>query len=745
MNMHRSITLPTVEDQEGPAKPATQTIAELLDLFLRRWKLVAAVSAVVVALVYGYLLTLTPLYTATTVLLFEPRTENLVGQNIISGPSLDQAAIDSQLLAIGSNALLQRVVTDQNLLADPEFGGKPSASMLQRVTSILTSPFSRAAPESEPTGETDMAGAVDASSARMALAVSRLRNAIEVQRQPRAWAANISVTSVNRAKAATLADAVADAFIDDKLEARYERARRAANWLASRIEVLGADVKKAEQAVAEYRARYNIAEQRAATLSDQQITDLNGRLVNLRAETAEKRVKFEQAKALQASGNLDAIPDVVNSPVVAGLRAQASEVTRREADLLARYGRSHPQVINVQAEKRDIERQIQAEAQRAITSLKNDLDLAASREDALDRSLGRLHAGNDSTVIVGLRELERTASANKVLYESFLSRAKVAGEEAALESRDVRVLTNALVPGSPSYPRTNRILAIALLAGLALGAGGAFALEMLNRGFISPRQVEAALNLPVLASLPMVAKRDLPAGMEEFNIGEYLLAKPLSHFSEAIRSVRTSVQMSDVDDPPKVIQVTSSIPSEGKTTTCIALATSAAMIGHKVLLIDGDLRNPSTSRAFGLSRAQGLVDCLMAHDDLHPVHVDPRSGVHVLPAGSRTQHPPDLLNSARMRTLMAEYRRQYDYIIMDSPPLAPVIDGSVISLLADKVVFAVSWNKAPRELVAEAIQSIRGPRKTAGVVFTMVDEAAMPRYGRYAYYGKSTYGKYYSG
>jgi exopolysaccharide transport family protein len=742
MNMHRSIALPPVEEQGSAPKPATQTLLDLLDIVRRRWTLVVAAAAVVVTLAYVSLFAVTPLYTATAQLLFEPRMENLIGQNaVLGGPSLDQSAIDSQLMVVQSAALLKRVVLDQDLLSDPEFGGTAPPSLVQRLKALLTRPFVSARPPS--TAKAADAAAADEASPRMPQAIARLRSAIAVAREPRTLIVNVSVTSVDPTKAAALADAIAEAFIDDKMEARYERARRAATWLSSRIELLGADLRKSEQAVAEFRARHNIAEQRAGTLSDQQISDLNARLVNLRAQTAEKRVKYEQAKALQASGNLDAIPDVVNSPIVAGLRTQASDVTRREADLLARYGRSHPQVINVQAERRDIERQIQAEAQRAVASLKNDLDLAASQEDALDRSLGNLHAGNDSTVLVELRQLERTASANKVLYESFLSRSKVAGEEAALENRDVRIVTNASAPGGPSYPRTSRILAIALVAGLALGAGGAFALEMLNRGFVSPRQVEETLGVPVLASLPRVHKRDLPDGMAEFNIAAYLLSKPLSHLGEAIRSVRTSIQMSDVDDPPQVIQVTSSVPSEGKTTTCIALATSAAMVGHKVLLIDGDLRNPSTSRAFGLDRAPGLVDSLMGPDEARDVHVDPRSGVHVLPAGSRTQHPPDLLNSARMRTLITDLRQHYDYIVIDSPPLVPVIDGSVIALLADKVVFAVSWNKVPRELAAEAVQSIRGPRKLAGVVVTMVDEAAMPRYGRYAYYGKSHYGKYY--
>lgn len=747
--MHGSIAIRPVEQEESSGRAASFGLPEVLDFLARRWKLMLAAAGCMVALAFFILLTITPRYSATTQILIDAKPENMLGQgSMMSELALDSTAIDSQVTILQSRSLLQRVVKARNLVKDPEFGSvEAEAGVFQRLVDLARNSVSgEPAPESLPAPAPAVSN--EAMPPEVLRAVNRLRNALEVRREARTLVVNVTVTSIDRAKAASLADAIADAYIIDKLEARFDRARRAATWLSDRIEVLGADLRTSEQAVAEFRVRHNLVETRTGTLSEQQLSDLNAKLVGMRAETAEKRAKYEQSRSITAvSGNLDAIPDVLRSPVITSLRNQAGDVTRREADLLARYGRNHPQVINIQAERRDMERQIQAEIQRVIANLKNDLDVTISREESLAASLGRAggQTGADNKVAVELRQLERAAAANKVLYESFLSRSKIAEEETTLANREARIISNAALPIAPSYPNKLFVLGFAFAIGLALGTAGGFALDILNRGFMSPRQVEEALDLPVLASLPLIEPRELSHEGKTLTIPEYLLLKPLSQFSEAVRSVRTSIQMSDVDDPPQLVQVTSAMPNEGKTTTAICLGISAAAAGQKVLLIDGDLRHPSLSRFFRKEKAEGLVDCLLGTLDEVPIFVDERAGIHVLPAGARTQHPPDLLGSARMKALIAELRERYDYIVIDTPPLTPVIDGSVVAAIADKVVFAVRWNETPRELVADALESIRTPRKVAGVVLTMLNEKAMPQYGRYAYYGKAYYNKYYAG
>jgi capsular exopolysaccharide synthesis family protein len=204
--------------------------------------------------------------------------------------------------------------------------------------------------------------------------------------------------------------------------------------------------------------------------------------------------------------------------------------------------------------------------------------------------------------------------------------------------------------------------------------------------------------------------------------------------------------MSNVDAPPKVIQVTSSLPSEGKSTLAVSLALSAAASGQRVLLIDGDLRHPSTSQFFSLVNKPGLVECLAS--DANPeelLHKDPASGLYVLPAGGKTQHPPDLLGSERMRRLVQTAASNFDYVVIDSPPIAPVVDAAVISHLVDRIIFTVAWKRTPRDAVVQALKnSSLKLHKIAGIAFNMINEKSMTTYGRYGYYGSKYYGRYYT-
>ena len=177
---------------------------------------------------------------------------------------------------------------------------------------------------------------------------------------------------------------------------------------------------------------------------------------------------------------------------------------------------------------------------------------------------------------IRLRELERTAAVNKSLFEDFLQRAKITQEQSTFEAREARVITPALPPGAPSYPRKSQYLAINLLIGLLLGVGGAVAKELLNAGFTTPKQVEDILGLPLLTSVSLMRVRDLTIDGKLVPIHYYPVAKPLSRYSEAIRALRSGIQMTDVDHPPKVIQLTSTVPGEGKTTISLSLAASAA-------------------------------------------------------------------------------------------------------------------------------------------------------------------------
>jgi capsular exopolysaccharide synthesis family protein len=239
-------------------------------------------------------------------------------------------------------------------------------------------------------------------------------------------------------------------------------------------------------------------------------------------------------------------------------------------------------------------------------------------------------------------------------------------------------------------------------------------------------------------------KRKLVKNGKSVPVPFYQMHYPLSPFSEAIRTLRSSIHMSDVDHPPKVIHVTSARPGEGKTTIAVSLAISAASAGLKVVLLDADLRHPAASRLFKLEEEKGLVDLLIGAttaDNVSTFYKDLK--LTVIPAGSKSLNPPDVLGSERMKALISRLRETFDYVVLDTPPVGPVVDAVIVANLADKTIFAVQWASTPRELIETSIQQLSTHKRVAGVVFNSVNYARSKKYGGAYFYGKS-YEKYYS-
>jgi succinoglycan biosynthesis transport protein ExoP len=739
--MHGRIPAVATEFVPTPAAPAID-LRHVQDFLVRRWKIIAATPLLLVFVTFIALLAVTPRYTGVAQVLLDPRKEKIFGaESVLPELSLDSSNVDSQISVIRSTSLLRRVVDKYKLTQDIEFGEGARSGLFSALMGWFSSK-----PAVEKKG-TPLGEEIPPDVLRSTL---RLQNMVDVQRVQRTYVIAISVTSENAIKAAQLANAVADAYVVDQLDARYEAARRASLWLAERMEGLRDQVRRSEEAVGTFRREHNLlttTSETKLTITEQQLSELNAKLVGARAETAERRAKYEQVQQVQArGGNLQAIPDVVRSGVISQLRTQQADVARRTADLAARYSDSHPQVINARAELRDVERSISAEVGRLISNLKNDYDVAKAREESLQKSLDLMSGSNglDNEVGIQLRELERTNSANKSLFESFLSRAKITQEQSTFQEREARLISPATAPFAPSFPRKTLVLSLVLIIGTLLGVGGSVALDMLNAGFTSPRQLEEKLALPVLASVPLLREPECKIDGVTVDPASYTYRKPLSRYAESIRALRMGVQMSDVDNPPKVVMVTSTVPGEGKSTISASLAFSALKANQRVAIIDADLRHPSTSKFFGLEKKPGLVDFLTGNASLEQTWANV-NGLIVLPAGAQSQNPPDLLGSARMKSLIEQLREYFDYIVVDTPPVGPVIDARVAMQLADKVVYVVRWQSTTREVVAQTLETLDAERKLAGVVLSLVDEAKTPRYGYYSYYSGAYYKKYYQG
>lgn len=714
----------------------------------KRAGVIAGITVVLTALVALAVSQMTPLYTGETLVLLDRQKMQVVDMDaVMSGLSPDSAAVDSEVEILRSRDLARRVVEKLALVGDPELNSDlREPSPLRWVSPVWLLKRGMAAISSSNMEAASEAGVADRQTESV---VDAVLARTEIARRTTTFVISISFTSEDPAKAARIANAIADAYVLDQLEAKFDATRTANAWLSERLGELRTQVTDAERAVAIYRSEHGLEESSGVTVSEQQLSELNAQLILARASLAEAQAKYNRARQLRAQGgSVESVADVLASGTISSLRQKQAELAREKANLSAKYGPRHPAIVNIEAQQGDIGSQISAEVSRIIESLANNVSVAETRVSALRDNLNQIkgETGEDNQALIQLRELEREASSTRAVYEAFLNRFKETTGQQGLQTPDTRIISQAVIPQAASYPRTTLFVGLGFVLSLMLGCGVAFLLEHFDNGIQTARDVEQNLHLPHLVSLPATPSEKGPGG-KVMSPQDYLIAKPLSAFSESLRSLRSALQLSNVDNPPKIILFTSALPAEGKTTTSVSFARAAAASGLKVALVDCDLRHPSVHRAFGLGRPEeGLVELLAERLELSAVMVkDSKSELDIIPVATGTANPPDVLGSAQMKLLLQRLRDEYDLVVLDSAPVLPVSDSRVLSRLADETVFVVRWNETPRDAAQNALKELRQfDAKIAGVVLSIVDTAKQARYG----YGDggyyySRYSKYY--
>ena len=715
----------------------------------RKWSIAAiTIAGTVAAYLYGS--SVIPIYNAQATLLVEPSDSGVAELDPVNADlNADFNDIATQIRLLQSHNYQARVMEDLGLFDDPEFNSTivdpdapPKSALARFIEQPLDTMLAWLPSEWLITSGTAQEPELESVAPYRARekALDRFRDSVEFLSDPVAYIITIGFNSPDPEKAARIANRIAEIYVDDQLNNKIFATDRTSAWLQDRLTELEVELREAEEKVGEFRSTNLVGESegQGMTLTQQELSDLNRDLIVTRGELAEKQAKLRLVRDLRGSGrSLDSIAEVVESPLILSLRQQETELLREEAELSSLYGERHPRMIWLRNEKQNLEAKINSEVERIILTLQNDLSVTATRIASIESQLGDVKTQNvtDQAAGVQLAQLERQAESTRTLYEAFLNRFKETREQLEIVQPDVRIVSMASPPTVPTTPGKKIFAAAGLVISFGLSALLAIVLDRFDRGIRSGRQIEQKLGLHTLALVPRLDR--LKKNQKPY---QYLMEKPLSAYAEAIRSIYMAVKLSNVDREPKVVLATSSLPQEGKTTFAVSLATFAARSHKRVLLIDLDLRHPSVHRELGWQVSGGLVEYMANERSLEEViHHDLETGLHFLPIKGQTTNPTDLLDSQKMRLLIESLRDSYDYIVLDSAPLASVTDTRVAALLADKVLFCLRWGQTMIGAAEDSIQALAEVGiEPAGAVLTMVD---MKKHARYGY---GDVGQYYT-
>ena len=701
-------------------------LRRLFNIFRRRVRLFGAVAALVFLAAIFITFTATPMYTATANVMLDTRQEQVVNiEAVLSGLSADSSVVDTEVEILKSRRLAERVVNALQLSQDPEFNSELApAGVLSTIKDTVLGVASAATPRDIP----DDPIAQQKAQERI---VDAVLDRLSVRRAGLTYVINVSFESESPTKAATIANKFAELYLLEQLEAKFDATQQANTWLNTRLEGLRQQVLTDEAAVQNYRIANNLLSAAGTNLTETEISNYNQSLAEARAQVAEDEARLSTARSQLARGSSgDDLGEALSSPVIQQLRQQRATVSAKVADLQGRYGERHPEMLTANRQLTDIDGQIQAEIQRIISNLEAQVQVSRQRAAAIGGSLsnarGTLVGNNQAQV--RLNELERTAEASRTLYESYLNRYKETSSQQGIEQSDARVVSSATIPTGQSSPKVPLNLALGLVLAMGCGLGAVVLAEMLDSGLATAEDVEHRLDVSYLGAVPLLAS------VAEGKMGspiDYVIDKPLSSFAEAFRNLRASVIYSRLGEPVKVVAITSSLPGEGKTTTSVCLARSAAQQGLKVILVDCDLRRRSVNRLFGAEPSKGLIEVLAGEATLEEVlTTDQVTGARLLPLAKSSMTPKDVFGSAAMDRLLEDLRRTYDLVILDTAPVLPVADTRVLAPKADVVVFLAHWRKTPQHAIEAAFRLLTGTgAHLAGVALTQVDMKQQSKYG----------------
>ncbi len=710
----------------------------VLGLLRRQARVIGLCVAIALALAAVYLTLAPKTYISAGQILIDKNLEQVVDGSAVSVSAVElESQVLNQVEILRSSRIATAVAQSENLTTDAEFLNPPP-SFTGRIRGLIGGWFGSAPDAPEAPSEASLE---DVS--------SMLRGNVQVDRMGRSSILRVGYEASSPELAQRLARAYSTAVVQDQLNADLDATREAGAWLQQRLAEIGASQREANLAIQEFRQSSGLSVDQDRTLSNRRVEALSEQLATAQAETARIRAVSEQMQAVIAAGPEAAAKNVAlleraetASAEITNLRSQYANLVSRIAEVTAAFGSDHPQLAALSAERAALNGQIFAQLQALNEQYLSQLNVAQQQEIGLRRDIdteGQAVA-EISQAQVELNELQQRSAALGILYNSFLSRYEESIQQQSFPIPAVRVITEALLPDSPASPRTIVVLAAALIGGSFMGLAFGTFNELRERAFRTGAQVSNELGLRFLGYLPQLEfGKTQKSGEGRARVIHRFLRNqvmgrgtnaPSTPFFETLKAGKLALRSAFKGDGG-IVGIVSVLPGEGKSTVAVSFAEMLAGSGSKVLLVDADLRQPGASRLIGSTAEFGLTDLAEGMNWRQIAQTDAQTGLVSIPAHASggSGKTNDFLSSAAMKAFLAESRKEFDYVVVDLPPLGPVVDAMSVLPWTDGVILVTQWGKTPRRLVRTLIE--REPElagEVLGVVLNKVDFKKLPRY-----------------
>ena len=701
-------------------------------LIKRKWLILACVVGIFAVTAIASLRQ-TPIYEAVGRIAVNKADSNIIAfkDSMPVVDYMDPSDLDTEVRILQSDLMALQVIRQLNLDKRPEFGGQPDLNQ----------------PNLTP-------DALQGDSARITGLLAGFKGNLRASVIPNTRIIEIHYRSADPQLAASAVNTLTATYVEQNFKTKFESTMQASDWLSKQLVDLQMKVETSQEKLVRYQKEHEILGiDEKQNITTEKLDVLNRELTASESDRMQKEAVYRQTQSTDPEAVAAAISGAGNAGSLIGrLREQQASLKIQIAELSTQFGPSYPKIAQLNNQLKEIDQQFQSETRKAVDQLRGQYLAALQREsmlrDAFDQQKQQANKLNESAIEYSL--LKRDVETNRTLYEGLLEKMKEAGVTAGLRSNNFRIVDAARVPTAPIEPNIPRNLLFALVLGLTSGVGLAFLLESMDNTVRTTEQAQLISALPALGMIPLGSK----APGDGSNATQLTLApsreaveivaqtRPQSQMAESYRALRTSLLLSSLGAPPKVIMVTSARPQEGKTTTAINSAIVLAQKDVRVLLVDADLRRPGVHKTLGLGPCSGLTNVLTGSATLQQtITASPvLPNLFILPAGTPPPNPAELLASANMKDVLAELREQFDHVVVDTPPTLSVTDAVVLSPRMDAIILVIRSGQTTKQALRRARDLLMQVNAhVTGVLLNAVDLSSPDYYYYYEYQGKYTH------